>query len=87
MAPRKESVDDAHGSLSLHFAKSTEEAISMAKEVRITVRAIQRDKPDLVRLARTLIQQVLEQEDKAKSPRDRQGKKENRLDPPIKEAS
>lgn len=59
----------------------------MAKEVRITVRAIRRHKPDLVRLAGALIQQVLEQESKAKSPSDSQTNKENRLDPPIKEAS
>jgi hypothetical protein len=59
----------------------------MAKEVRITVRAIRRDKPDLVRLARALIQQALEQEVNAKSPSDSQTNKENRLDPPIKEAS
>jgi hypothetical protein len=59
----------------------------MAKEVRITVRAIRRDKPDLVRLARALIQQAIEQQVNAASPSETQNNKENRLDPSIKEAS
>ena len=40
----------------------------MNKEVKITVKAIRRNDPDLRRLARALLQQVLDQRSKDKKP-------------------